>query len=689
MANEIKTDLIFQAKGRGFAKVRDEQGRLNEAIKQGHKGQKRGFDEAQRASSNFQKSMESAMQAIAGNRRAERALQKIGKEFDNLAAKVSKFEGALKKADMASGAFFQGLAQGMGAGEFLQRGPGMQRQVAGRMVGRLARAPGAMIGGGMMRGAPGLTGAISALPGGGAIAGPLGTAMGFAGTALQFQRQRLQAAPMLGGAGLAQQMMKAQGPMKSMADIRASAEQAQTEAAGRDIPPAALTQLRQKRLKDQIAVIRKFQGTGSKARMAAADLISAATISPDIAGAGARFKEEAGAAAAKSEMDKGMEQRRSALARGAATRNRFFKGFRQQGRSLAGMNRQQSEQFAAQLGAAGGTTDPSSMFGAAVAAQTAFGVGADVSGAFLRAERRGGITGGPAGAAGLTQTLADAVRQGFEGSEITDYMRETAEGIRRFNQTGIPINPRSVAGMATAVSTMGLQAPRARRVAQGLFSAGQRIAQTGPTSGLDLLMLQQAGYKGGGMQNLVDAMMQLEETGIGGPGSQELIRTLAKAGGGGAGGLLAVQRGLGRQGIQVGLREAQIMTKQALGQKLSPEESKRLKTLQQQREAAKEGPASPEELKNMARLMTKKLGPNLVRQAEIQDKQLKMGAKLLPAVLTLEVASTKLAGLVGGELAPAIGGLASHIEKGVDILVKLFGEDREKGTSAATELKPN
>ncbi len=687
MANEIKTDLIFQAKGRGFAKVRDEQGRLNEAIREGHKGQKRGFDEAQRASSNFQKSMESAMRAIAGNRRAERALQKIGKEFDNLAAKVSKFEGVLKKADMASGAFFQGLAQGMGAGEFLQRGPGMQRQVAGRMVGRLARAPGAMVGGGMMRGGQGVLGAIQALPGGGAVAGPLGAAMGFAGQALQFQRQRLGAAPMLGGAGLAQRMMAAQGgAVESVKAIQARSEEMRVATAAQEIDPATLKQLRQQRLKEQAATVRKFN-VGAKGRMAAADLLSAADISGGRMFPATMFRQEAGAEAAKKEMDTGMEQRRSALARGATVKNRFFEGIKRQGKNLAGMGRQQAEQFAAQLGAAGGTVDPRSMFGAAVAAQTAYGVGADVSGAFLRAERRGGITGGPAGAAGLTQTLADAVRQGFEGSEITDYMRETAEGIRKFEQTGIPINPRSVAGMATAVSTMGLQAPRARRVAQGLFSAGQRIAQTGPTSGLDLLMLQQAGFKGGGMQNLVDAMMQLEETGIGGPGSQELIRTLAKAGGGGAGGLLAVQRGLGRQGVQVGLREAQIMTKQALGQKLSPEESKRLKTLQARREAAGEGPVSPQELKDMARLMTKKLAPNLERQAAIQDKQLEMGAVMLPTVQKLEEASTEMAKVVTTILAPSIAILADVVADGVDKLTVFLDLFKEKGVTEATELK--
>lgn len=673
MPGNIKKTLEIETKPKGFAKLRDEAGRLNKAFKEGSETYTKGWKQAEGVTNKFRKSMEGAYKALAESRAARQGVGSVGKEIESLEKKILKLENAMKRADAASGAFFQGLAQGAGVGEFLQRGPGMRRQIAGRMVGRFARAPGAMIAGGMMRGAPGLLGAIQAIPGGGVIAGPVGAAMGFAGQALQFQRQRLRAAPVLGGFGLAQQIQGAvQGTAQfTPGQISESAERARTEFV------ESTTKFERRKI-EQLKRGPTLPGVTDPQRYFEKREASVAETNRKSGEDAFRLRKETLEG----------QNRAARSAAGRDIQNRFFGPIRQAGRNLAGMNRQQAEQFAAQLGTAGGTTDPRGMFGAAVAAQTVFGVGADVSGAFLRAERRGGVVGGPAGAAGLTQTLADATKLGLEGSEIVDYMRETAEGIRSFAQTGIPLNPRSVAGMAQAMSTMGLQAPRARRVAQGLFSAGQRIAQTGPTSGLDLLMLQQAGYRGGGMQNLYDAMLQLEEGGIGGPGAQELIRTLAKSGGGGVTGQFAVQRGYKRlTGQTIGLRETQILSKQALGQKLSPEESKRLKTMQDQQKAAAQAPSTPQDLQKLARVMTTKFGPNLEKQAKIQDEQLKQGALMLPAIQKLEESSTAMATAVIDILGPSIADLATIVSDAATKLSDFLQHFQENGASETPKFR--
>jgi hypothetical protein len=245
VAKDIRTNLIVSAEAKGFDPTRQQMGKLSEEAVKGLAGQAKGFDEARNSSLTYGKALErinkldfrevqkqiggleknlselakqqmavtEAMSSIDDKaspayKNLEDNLKSIQDESKSTEREIKSLTNAFKeqakeaeKASKAKGAFIQGLAQGglPFPAPFLQRGPGMGRQVAGMAVGKAltggARGAGAM-GGAMFGGVQGMAQAIGAIPiVGGPLAGQFQAAAQYAQQNIQWQRTKLEAAP--------------------------------------------------------------------------------------------------------------------------------------------------------------------------------------------------------------------------------------------------------------------------------------------------------------------------------------------------------------------------------------------------------------------------------------------------------------------------------------------------------------
>jgi len=692
---EVKTELKVKASSEGFANLRNEAGQLNSSLREGARQVTRGFRDAERTVDDFGEAMRgierSVGRAMTG---ITRDIQTLIREMGNLNRQASRAERV-----MARGGFLQGVFQGVGAGEMVQRGPGMYRQMAGRMAGRAAAGPFRMAGGAAFSGVSGFAQGLASIPGGGLVAAPMMNAVNMAEQAIQFQRAQFQALPQLGGFGLAQRMGAARRGVSPLAG-RAAFERALLA----DVDPSDV--------EARVGATR-FHTTGTDVVAGMAENTMSTNVA-DIARRKvmeARYRDTVGRdqedmrrARARATMDiraeRASEARDTALrqARNRASREAkeaFYAPIRRAGKNLGAMDATQASAFAAQLASAGGTTDPRSMVQSAMAAQTAFGVNAETSGAFLRAGRRGGMAGGAGGDAALVQTLREGMALGLEGSELTKWMQEMAEGISRFEQTGIPINPRSVGSMARAISLTGVGATRGQRIAQGLMGAGQRLSQQGPSSAMDIMMLQQAGFQGGGTESLMDAMIALEQ-GLTGPQATAMMQGLVRAGGGGAGGIFTLQRGLSRLGVNIGLGEAKEMAGALMEGGQSGDEKVQA-ILSEQKRGSAAAPTTPQGLQKIARTMVDDFGPALKRQAGLTNQALGVGSKLVTSVQDLKTVMTNTAdsfATVGAPLLKDLTGLMATMSTSMNELAKAIAKHgvggalkREMGVPVLGEAK--
>ena len=187
-----------------------------------------------------------------------------------------------------------------------------------------------------------------------------------------------------------------------------------------------------------------------------------------------------------------------------------------QGMRLAGADRQTSQGMLAQLAQASGTTaDNYDVFNAlapAMAAQTACGVGPDVAGSFVQGQRLAG-PGGGRGGAGFVRSLAQGnMGMGLNGAELIGYMREMAEGISSFRETGIPIATDSIGALGTTLTATGISGTRAGYLANSFQRTTQNIGMNGPQSFSDFRLLQAVNGKPlRGVDDTLQASEMLEE----------------------------------------------------------------------------------------------------------------------------------------------------------------------------------
>ena len=525
---------------------------------------------------------------------------------------------------------------------FMQRGPGMRRQALGMMAGGLLRRGVGGLGAAAFGGVSGLQQAISALPGGGIIAGQLGAAAGFAGQALQYQRQRLEAAPFVGETG------------------------------GRELETFMATRRRRRISARELAFIEGQPGMGGMIRTVGGEyVLKSSEEGRHLLAGRARLAAEGKApryktawteriaggeteAQHKERIDQ-FERERARLA------GRTIGGM---GLRLRGIGRQEAlQESAAIMQAAGGAIGPGGMtaeqqrfMGTAMSARTRFGLGPEVTGAFGAGARRGGLVGarGRAGEA-LTEALADAVKMGLEGSEVNTYMQIVAQGIQSFEQTGIPFSKEAISAMGLEFSKAGIAGTRAARIAGGVQRYVSGIGQRGIRGGLDIMALQAfGGYTGaGGAEELERAMIQAEEMGgklrKGGVGAIEpggamagLMKKIMAMRGGGAGGRFFLREQLGKMGIAVGTREMSLLGKKLAGEKLTEVEQGYVDV---EAERRREGKIKAAKIGTPEGLMAEAAGmipASLKRQAAITNQQLAVGQKMLPTIQNLETASINI-----------------------------------------------
>lgn len=626
-----KTTVAVVAKPEGFAKLRDETGRLNENMRKGTREASRGFRESTKEVEGFTKALEKAIRAFGDTAQAKKLKEQIG----DLNKEVSALRRNLDEAGRSKGAFLQGLAQGTGlGGEFVQRGPGMARQVAGRQLGKAAAAPGRMVGGGMFGGVSGLIGSMRELPLGlGMAAVPLGHAMGMAEKAVGMQQATLQAAPFLGG-NLSRQFLR-QGPNLERARQAAQASQA-LPVSREDIVG------RMKRFPGEYG---QAQGVSTTGGIQIWDEATADQASADVMMTRAE-------AAYKRSIRK---QRRSRMREG---RRRMMSGVAAAGLQMGGMGMQESLGFAAGLretaggvGAIGGGD-----LRTAIGAQTAYGVGQDVSGQFLRAGRRGGAVGAEGrGMDSMTDAMSRGLQLGLEGSELVDFMRQMAQGIQSFQQTGIPLNTDSISDIGQVFRAAGVQGGRLGVVAGAVQQFGRGVAARGPQGALDLMMLKAAGFKGGGMENMLQAMTGLEK-GIGGPEFSQILERLVAAGGGGAGSTFVVQRALQQMGANVSLTRAGEIVQKVQSGTLSEEGIKEFQAARGGKGVTAGG------IQNVAKQLVTTLAPAMKETAAINNRQIAVGEGMIVAVKSLESAMTSTAAAVKNLGADEIKTLAKGVE---------------------------
>lgn len=674
---ETRTDLVINAKAKGFEEAQQKASKVVAQAAKAASEQAKGFSKLEGSSRAYKKEIKALEKQLADLNKQQLATLKSMQGMDksrtvwkqakenlkDLGAEAARLNQTLAHtkevfgpkgitgkpltaSDMARGGFTQGLVQGFGVQ--LQRGPGMWRQAAGLSVGRFSRATiGAPFGG-----VSGLQNAVASIPGvGGFLGGQMGNAMQFAEGALGLQQARLGAMPLFGGGGTGRGIDAARSraeagvnPAQFYAKGRTGfAAPGEAEAASFRAMAAAQ---KSQEIKPTASSFFASLGRNSLA-MAGTPGVTVPRKTADIRSPGQIAQEEYDRVSAPEKAYR--EAQKTAGARAAeAERSRPFEEVRRQGQRLAGISEQQAiEAMSGVLQRGGGFIEEArkqGMVKAGFAAQTAYGVGPEVQGAFLQAGRRGGAVGaqGRAGEA-MTEAISQGLSLGLQGSELQDYMAQMANDISSWKTTGLPINPRSIQQMGAAVAGTGLGGIRGAAIGHGLAQAGQNLAAGGVQDTVDLMMLQtMGGYKGGGMEEYEKAQIQLEQ--MGGANGwdadtlKDLTGQLMKAGGGGATGRQVVQQALRRKGVQMTKGETMAFTKAQLAPETmtDTEREQYAKVQGEMKAGAKGAPQDAAGLEGQALDVMKRYGGHIQTAASLQNQQNAIGNAFLESLQKLQ-----------------------------------------------------
>jgi hypothetical protein len=731
--SQVRTDLIISAQTKGFDKALRETLGLNQKALDGLRAEAAAFSKVDekikglrsrvsqlakdqlglgeamakvgdKSSAAFRE-MEDRLRALRQESRAaatEAGL--LSAAFAKEADAAQKLAHAVKQAQQqatgdqkqAKGAFTQGLLQTVmpqAAGMFLDRGPGMRRQAMGQLVGGGIRRGMGGVGSFLstpFTGLQGLQGTLAALPGGGLLSGQLGASAAYAGQALAYQRDRLNYSSLIGALGEgrphARERLAALGPRPEggPTPLTSTILGMFSPSGGAKTAGSAWKQ--------------GMRAMGTGGIIANPLAASAGGVRPPALGGRSPLADKVtNPGGALFDQATQTWDRAAAITRMNLGPDMTIGGM---GRRMGGLSQHEALQFSSQLFQAGGgrygegpqAGQNQRMTGAAMAAQTMFGVGPGVSGAFLQAGRRGGLVGaGGQGAEAMTGALRDAMEQGLEGSEVTTYLANMAQGIQNWEQSGIPVNKDSLKALGLEISGTGIAGTRAARMAGNMQQYTQGIGQRGIQGGMDLLMLQKiGGFKGGGAQDYEKSIMNLEQmsgdlsTGKFGEKSQDMIRQLVGMGGGAKGGGLSFLR----RKLQPIMGPMSLMETAALAQKagmdtgISEDEFKAAgidvkgEALKIGRGRGKAGEiGTVEALMSEAAKRVKELAPNLAKQADIQNQQLEVGSRILSSVQALESSSVK----VNGAFLDLAGPTLTRVTNGFEKFAKKLEETTEGG----------
>lgn len=293
----------------------------------------------------------------------------------------------------------------------------------------------------------------------------------------------------------------------------------------------------------------------------------------------------------------------------------------------------------------------------AFAAQTAFGIDMQTSGAFLRGGRRGGLVGGR-GAAGkeFENAISTGLLMGLQGSELTQYMQDIAQGIMQFQQTGIEINYRSIASLATDIAQAGITGTRSLEMAKSMTQYTQGIGSKGITGAMDIFLLRElGGYRGGGTEEFRKARSKLErlEFGVAGGGVEDVttsssmmdtLRTfMSKVGGGQAVQTEMLQMVMQQMGVKGSVREFDWLANQLRGIQTPEMETTLAQEQKYQVSGLKSATALADKgLLSLAETTVSARAPSVKAMAAMQNKQIDTGGKFVGKMISLENAATNL-----------------------------------------------
>ena len=701
MPKDLKTNVIIQHQTKGFDKVRQDSDKLTYTL-----------GKIRNSLTSLRKEYKDSAKAIQD---VTKAIQEQMKAAEQSSRK--------QQQSMKQGAFTQGLLQG-GApipSVFLQRGPGMGRQIAGMGVGSMLRSGAAGLGG-SFTGVQGLQQFLSSIPiAGGLLAGQVGRLAGYSEQNLGFQRTKLEAAPYLSDTGNAIEMRKIQSQLSA---LRSKKKGSTKESA---LELAALQA-------DAISKVEKAKNTSviGKAIGAKPDEGILSTIAKGVGAfvkkGPAGFGYELGMEIAKKEhevlkvqkeytdnyikLNKGIQKRLEvekkekpkldAREKALMAQKRKLDplaGLGFEGASLMGTNIDETTRILSQLVQAGGgvSTDKQAkdIRQTAFAAKTVFGIQAPTSGAFLKAGRRGGLVGGEGKAdEAFKSAISEGLLLGLSGSEINQWMQQIAQGINQFTQTGIEINVNSISRLATDIGKAGLVGTRAVAMSQGISQYIQGIGSRGITSGADIMMLKElGGFKGGGTADFRKARAKLESMqfeaqgkGIKGIAGSAVGTALGKymqtVGGDQAMQAEMLQRLLQGWGVKGRVEEFDWLAAQLSGKAPQGKQAIGVKSFAETQKKGAEAIAnitSAGGITGMAVSTVSARAPNVKAMAQIQNQQIAIGGKMIGIVQQLErnaVKTTKaFSDLAEGPLkvtANAMGTLSGKAMEAADAFIKLI-----------------
>jgi hypothetical protein len=489
---EKRTTVVLEAQTRGLDKAARET---------------KGVRDGLRDLGNVAKTIIDLEKALSGTVKEFKAVVDIAKEFNKEIEKSKRNMDALGAGRGGGGrGFFQGMLQGAGVGEYFSDNSSLRSQVAGRAVGAAGRGVASI----PFTGLGGMQQAVGAIPvAGGFLSGQLGQAGASAEAALAYSQSR------------AHTMMF------------------NDNSAG----------FRRGELEDALASAQARYGAAHAAG-SGMDMSSSGSRPGYSMGAWRRGPQDIERDAATAARD------RAQAALDAAPVADHMEGLAGRGTRF-GMDMMGTREFlGSMLQVSGGSSARLSGRGAdeAMAAQHRFGLGGDVSGAFMRGSGMG--AGGS-----MMDTLKQAMSLGLEGSDLTNYVRDMARLLMDFEQTGMPIAGESVRDMAAAAMGTGtFGSERARSVTSGLVSNARRIGGGGIGSAADFTFLRDfGGFKGGGTDDYLSAIGRLQRGELDSGGLDKMVSGARGFGGdkeGQAKGALHLMGLFKQYGVSIGEREA-------------------------------------------------------------------------------------------------------------------------------------
>src|SRR4030042_5537577 len=671
MPKDYKTNVIIDHQVKGVDKLKQGGDRVSNSlgkIKNSLNTLKKEYSDTQKALDNLTKSLErqtSSAEKLA-KRKEELASARIAQRDSE--RRIREAQREAQRQEASRGAFTQGLVQGGFPipSMFLQRGPGFGRQLAGMGVGRALGAGFGMGQAGLMgsfTGVAGLQQFLSSIPYvGGLLSGQVGKLAGYAEQNIGYQKTELEAAPYLSRFQDLRKMISIGGSLQGLR------KKQETLLAGVDVERTArykdllLSRPIEKKHAEVIAeektkVPKDLGVVGRILEFLSPDSPVLRKLATSTRGSELTepTKLKASVQKAREEIDtfitEGLKEdtakivSKSSRLKSALRGVDPLAGLGGEGARLMGLNKEDTLRFLSSIVQAGGGVatgeQAKGLRESAFGAKTLWGIGANVSGAFLQAGRRGGITGGESANASFINAINSGISLGLEGSEINTWLENIAQRINQFQQTGISINVNSIAQLAANIGKSGLFSTRGIALAQGATQYLQGIGGKGITSGSDLMMLQLlGGWKGGGIKGYREARSRMEEMDFGGEGiSNALSKYLSFVGGNQSTKAEMLQRLFSRWGVKGSVKEFDWMSAQLTGGAITDGQKIGIdKFVTGQAKGSAELAAIQQAggITGAAAATVAYRAPNVREMAHMQKQQIAVGGKVISVMQSLE-----------------------------------------------------